>query len=73
MYVEPAFTHHIAVAFSFLYASQRRNITLNGYLDTYNNMKNIYGMTYSLKYIYIYISLKNYGHSTDSLQSRNYY
>ena len=31
------------------------NIALGGYLDTRRNIKNIYGMTVDLKYIYIYI------------------
>ena len=30
-----------------------QNITLGGYLDTRRNIKNIYGTTYGLKYIYI--------------------
>ena len=40
----------------------RRNITVDRCLDTYRNIKNIYGMTYGLKYIdlSIYIYLRTY-------------
>ena len=36
-----------------------RNIALGGYLDASRNIQNIYGMTYGLKYIYIYIHLRH--------------
>ena len=37
-----------------------RNIALGGYLDTRRNIKNIYGTTYGLKYIYICIYIYIY-------------
>ena len=39
-----------------------RNIALGGYLDTHRNIKNIYGMTVDLKYIYKYIYSEIQGH-----------
>ena len=38
---------------AFIFALQ--NIALCEYLDTRRNISNIYGMTYGLKHIYIYI------------------
>ena len=44
----------------FIFALQRRNITLGGYLDTRRNIQNIYGTTVGLKYIYIYVYIYIY-------------